>query len=316
MKGMRLDAALAQLCAGVSRSRLASLIRDGAVSIGGEAVTRPRELLAGGEAIEVHFPAPSDPPLPGPDDPFRLPLLYEDEHLIVIDKPAGLVSHPSPRFPTGSVACLADAHYGPLPQVQGEGRPGIVHRLDRMTSGVMLIGRTLEALEALKQGFRERRMHKTYVALVHGAPRFESDWLESRLAPTPGHPDRIRALREDPDDPAWQAAREASTYYEVRERFEGFALLECRPKTGRTHQIRVHLSSIGLPVVGDLIYRGSGRRARLQKDSLPAGAPEVTRHMLHAAALGFVHPVTGEEMRFEAPLPEEMERLVGWLRGR
>ncbi len=172
------------------------------------------------------------------------PILYEDEDIVAFDKPAGLVVHRNDRYGGGTLADLAQARYGPLPEVQGEHRPGIVHRLDRETSGVIVLGRTQEALEELKRQFKEREAEKTYLAFVHESPRFDSEWIDEPIGTDERHPERKMVV------PRGQG-REASTYYEVRERFRGFSLIECKPRTGRTHQIRVHLSWAEHSLVGD-----------------------------------------------------------------
>ena len=303
LAGARLDVALAQLAEGWSRSRLQALVRARRVRVDGAEVCRPRTAVEAGARLEVDFPAAEPATTPDGEAITGLEVLHEDEHIVVIDKPAGLVAHPNTHFQTGTVSHLAEGRFGELPRVQGEDRPGIVHRLDRLTSGVMVIGRSPEAIRCLKEQFKGRRVDKTYLAIVHGVPRFDSEWIEKSIAPVPRHPDRFRVVSDG-------EGREASTYVETRERFRGFALLECKPKTGRTHQIRVHVASGGHPIVGDRVYHHPGPLPV----PLPEDAPHPKRQALHARALSFEHPASGERVRFEAPLPDDMRELLEWLR--
>lgn len=296
LAGSRLDRALVELVAGPSRSRIQEWIRGGRVRVDGRVEKRSGLLLEAGARIEIEQPA-----RPAPLDPAqaraRLPLLEVDEHWVAVDKPAGMLTHGGEE----SVATLASAIFGPLPTAQGADRPGIVHRLDRDTSGVLVLGRNERALSELLRQFREREVEKTYLAIVHGEPRFESDWIEKPLGREPGG-ERVVVLPEG-------EGRAASTYYELRERLGDFALLACKPLTGRTHQIRVHLSSIGHPLLGEPLYR------RRDVQSRPAAhLPEVERQMLHAHELVLAHPASGERHRLRAPLPADFEGVLARLR--
>ena len=299
----RLDRALVALVPGYSRSRLQQLVRDQHVRVDGLIARRPSAPVAAGCELVVDLPPRYEATTAAGEPVAGLVVVYEDEHLAVIDKPAGLVAHPNERFQTGTVSELAVARWGSLPEVQGEDRPGIVHRLDRMTSGLMLIGRTHAALRRLKEQFQERAVEKTYVALCHGSPRFHSEWIEVPIERHPRTPERLRAATEG-------TGREAQTYIECVERFHGFARVIVQPKTGRTHQIRVHLHHMGLPIVGDRVYRHPGALAVPLADE----APQPHRQALHAAAIAFEHPVSGEWVRFESPLPGDMQALLDWLR--
>jgi len=301
--GWRIDRVLVELLPDSSRARLQAWIREGRVEVDGLRVKKPSNEVVAGVSIDIVPPAPIDREVSG-RLATSLSVLYEDEHLVAIDKPAGMLSHPSERTAQGTLADLAEGRFGPLPQIQGEDRPGIVHRLDRWTSGVMVLGRTTEALEDLKRQFKERTVEKTYMALVHGLPRFESDWIDAPIIRPRNRRDRYEVARGDDE------GRQAQTYYEVRERFAGFAFLACFPKTGRTHQIRVHLASIGHPLVGDRVYRQPGALAV----PVPAEAPVVDRQALHAQELKVEHPQTRERLSFEAPLATDIEALVEWLR--
>lgn len=320
--GERLDRALAALVPGESRTRLQALVREGRVRVDGAAVVRANVSVAPGASIELDL-SPREAPQVTRSQ-IELAVLFEDEHLVAIDKPPGLVAHPTARGGDGStIAEIAVRQFGELPSVQGEDRPGIVHRLDRLTSGVMVLGRTQAALENLKAQFKARSVEKTYWALAHGDPRFDSDWIENRIAPMEGAFDRFRALPKTRDipvdegrpggpepEPEDQRGREATTYYEVLERFRGLVSLACFPKTGRTHQIRVHLCAVGLPIVADRQYRPSGS----VRHPLPPEAPVPDRQALHAQRLVLDHPVSGERLTFDSPRPDDMSALLTWLR--
>lgn len=302
--GTRLDAFLARQPEVRGRSMARRLLDRGCVAVQGR-VARPSLMLEAGAVVEVQLPPdvredPLAPDLPLPE----VPLLYDDPWLCVIDKPPGLAAHPpedrSVRAHT--VASWALARFGPLPSPEDTERPGIVHRLDRDTSGVMVIAKTQAALDALRAQWKARTVEKTYRCVVFGVPRFQSDWIERAIAPDPRHPDRMTVVDE--------GGREAQTYYEVVERFDGFADVRCRPRTGRTHQIRVHMTSIGHSLVGDRVYRSRSR----QHERLPAHAPDPGRQCLHAQRLALLHPGTEEPLEFEAPLPADLRRLLEWLR--
>lgn len=301
-RGSRLDHVVSELVPDVSRSRLQAWIKAGRVRWKGVTTTKPGLLLLEGGELEVDFEAA----VPSAPEGFRaedLAVLHADEHLVVIDKPAGLLTHKNTDDGELGAADLVVERFGPLPDLGDPMRPGVAHRLDRDTSGVLAFGRRPEALEALKRQFQERTVEKTYAAIVHGSPRFDSDWIESWIGRSEKVRDRIATLPEG-------EGRFASTYYETRERFEGFALLAVFPKTGRTHQVRVHMSSVGLPLVGDEVYRPRGKAI----PRVPADAPAPQRHALHAEVLALRHPATQEPLRFTAPLPADMSTFLQWLR--
>jgi 23S rRNA pseudouridine1911/1915/1917 synthase len=303
--GQRLDQFLARQPEVGSRARARELIDNGMVSVSGARAKAGLQLEPG---QTVTFEPPVLPPadrLAG--DGTALPplrVLYADDWIVAIDKPAGLLSHPTEDrdFAGHSVASAARAQFGELAVVGGTDRPGIIHRLDRDTSGVMLLARTEQAFHLLRAQWQARTVAKEYRCIAFGESRFDSDWIERRLAADPGHPDRMTVVQE--------GGRDAVTYYEVVERFDGFTHFLCRPKTGRTHQIRVHMMSIGNSLVGDRLYRS--RRAQHQE--LPAGAPDPQRQCLHALRLCIEHPGTGEPIEFEAPMPTDLEELLRWLR--
>jgi len=301
-QGARLDRCLADLMPGVSRTRIQAWIGAGAVRLDGHVPAKVGIAVRGGEQIEVEVREVDERRVED-GAAVELPKLFVDEHLIVVNKPAGMLAHPTPTLRGATVSELAVREFGDLPSLQGRDRPGIVHRLDAGTSGVMVLARTEEAFEGLLRQFRARTVVKTYTAIVHNAPRFDSDWIESGLERNPKAPQKRRVAAEG-------EGRSAATFYRVSERLRGFALLDCQPKTGRTHQIRVHLHHIGLPIVGDRLYKHHGPlRVPLSKS-----APALGRQALHAARLEFAHPVSEAPLVFEAPLPADMADLLAWLR--
>lgn len=314
LAGARLDVALTELLESWSRSRVQRAIKGGKVRVDGREARRANAAVDAGARIEIDTNDGREVSTDVAGGPILdLVVLHEDDDLAVIDKPAGLVTHPSPRQRRGTVSDLAVARYGPLPEVQGDDRPGIVHRLDRLTSGVMVIGRTDAALEGLKAQFKDRTVAKTYHAIVHGEPRFDTEWLTGAIGASPRHRDRMRVVPEDLVDELLESgeARTAETLVERMEDFGAAALVAARPRTGRTHQIRVHLQHAGLPIVGDRVYGPGGALKR----PLPPGAPRMERPALHARELSFDHPRTGERMTFTAELPADMAGLLDALRG-
>ena len=296
--GTRLDIYLASQFEGWSRARLQRLIENEDVLVNGK-VTKPSYRLREQDEIEVELITP-------PADfftPENIPLdiVYEDETLLVVNKPAGLVVHPSPGTPSGTLANALAYHFQQLP---GAGvRPGIVHRLDRDTSGLLVVAKTEAALENLSDQFRDRTVFKSYVALVHGRVLASSGKIDQPLARDPSNRTRMAVVR---------GGRQAVTLYRVRKAFERFTLLDVELKTGRTHQIRVHLAWLKHPVVGDETY-GGGRDNTIQDAQLRARVRHLTRHFLHAEKLGFMHPVKQEFMKFESPLPEELSDFLAAL---
>ncbi len=301
----RLDlAAFELLQSGISRSRLGTWIRDGRMTVNGEATDAPAHPVEPGDVLELRPPRQMVIEQGSPLEP---QILYEDDFLAVIDKPAGLVMHGTTFGDTQpTVASWLVQRYGNgLPIGQGAERPGVIHRLDRDTSGVCVVGRDKAAFEDLMEQFAERSVAKEYQALIYGAPRFESDWIEKRLMSDPRRPNLVKVTKSFDS-----GTRDAATYYQVLERFDGFALLRLRPRTGRKHQIRAHLRSLDHPIIGDPIYRARNYGLGM----LPAGYPAVERTLLHARALRFEHPSTGEQMTFRSDLPPDMADLVEFLR--
>jgi 23S rRNA pseudouridine1911/1915/1917 synthase len=247
-------------------------------------------------------------PAPTPSDlqPQEIPLdvLYEDGHLIAINKPPGLVIHPAAGNPDGTLVNALLAHCRDLSGVGGVERPGIVHRLDKDTSGVLVAAKTDAAHRALSLAFRWRTTDKRYLAVVYGVPKTDEGVVD---APIARHPSERKRMAVVPD------GRAARTLWFVRERFAGAALVECRPVTGRTHQIRVHLTHAGHALIGDAVYAGRQWRA-IADPQLAARCRDFPRQALHAWRLTIQHPATGEPITFEAPLPADLEELLAALR--
>jgi 23S rRNA pseudouridine1911/1915/1917 synthase len=283
----RLDHFLQLHCPDYSRSRLQAWIKDGRVLINGRP-QRPSHLLREGDLIEVN-PAPLAPLTATPED-IPLTVLYEDDDMVAIDKPAGMVVHAGAGVRSGTLVNALLHRFGSLSTAGGDLRPGIVHRLDRYTSGVLLVAKTDAAHRSLAEQFAGRRVRKVYIALVHGVVKADHGRIEKPIARDPNA--RVRMTARLP------RGRHAWSEYRVLRRFEKFTLLEVLIGTGRTHQIRVHLSSIGHPVVGDRLYG--------------APAQALGRYFLHAASIRFEQPSTGETVEVSSPLPRELE---GWMQG-
>ena len=302
----RLDTFLSRLPQIASRSEARALLDAGLVAVDGQP-EKPSFALKLGQVVTFRPRIETDPVVALGVRTLQscgARILYEDAHILVIAKPPGLSAHPPERRgdTSANVAHLALKHCGELPRLGGEDRPGIVHRLDKDTSGVMVIARTEQAFHALQSQFKARSVQKEYRAICYGESRFDSDHIARNIATHPTAPDRMIVVD--------QGGRESETYYEVVERFTGFTHFRCKPRSGRTHQIRVHMMSIGHSLVADRVYRARNQ-VHLR---LPEGAPDPGRQCLHAARLEFAHPHTEERMVFEQPIPEDMEQLLAWLR--
>ncbi len=294
--GLRLDQALAKLMPLHSRSRLQAWLREGRIRIDGAPESEPTRKIWGGERIEVEVK--EDPrAVPDEAEDIALAIVHEDEDILVVNKPAGLVVHPGSGNWAGTLL-NALLHHAPALAIIP--RAGIVHRLDKETSGLLVVAKTLEAQTDLVRQLQARTVHRHYLALVHG-PVAGAGTVDAPIGRHPSQRVKMAVVAE---------GREARTHYSVLERFEQATLLECRLETGRTHQIRVHMASIGHPLVGDPTYgkRGNARAGSL---SLLAAFP---RQALHAFRLALIHPRTHEEIAWEAPLPEDFEHLLQGLR--
>ncbi|KRB10942.1 23S rRNA pseudouridine(1911/1915/1917) synthase RluD [Lysobacter sp. Root690] len=296
--GRRFDAVLAELFPDYSRSRLAAWIKSGDARLNGQEV-RPRDPVQGGEAVELNIVLDTQTHAVAED--IALDILYEDSEVIVLDKPAGLVVHPGAGNPAGT---LVNALLHHDPGLSALPRAGIVHRLDKDTSGAMVVARTLPAHTSLVEQLSARDVHRQYLAVVVGA--LVSGGTAN--AAIDRHPrDRLRmGVRED--------GKDAVTHYRLRERFRAHTLLECRLETGRTHQIRVHMQHLKHPIVGDPLYGGPLKLPKGATEGLVETLRGFKRQALHAETLEFKHPASGEPIRCTAPVPADLQRLVAELR--
>lgn len=282
---MRLDKFLAEERREVSRSQIQAWIKEGRVTVNGRPV-KPNYKLAPNDQILLRLPPPETLTLH--PEPMVLDIVYEDEDLLVINKPRGLVVHPAPGHYSGTLVNGLLAYGIPLSSLNGMLRPGIVHRLDKDTSGLIMVAKNDETHLSLAQQLKEQSVLRKYTAVVHGVVAHRSGTIDAPIGRDPRQRLRMAVV---------PSGKQAITHFEVKARFKKFTLLECRLETGRTHQIRVHLKYIGHPVVGDPIY---GR----------ADSPRFPGQALHAKVLGFKHPSTGKEMFFETELPEDIVQLI------
>jgi 23S rRNA pseudouridine1911/1915/1917 synthase len=301
--GRRLDLWLAERLPDLSRTRIKALVEAGRIRVDDAPALKASRRLRPGERVEAELPPPP------PDDmvPEAIPLTiaFEDDHVLVVDKPAGIVTHPGAGARTGTLAAAALAHAPGIAGVGGPRRPGIVHRLDKGTSGLIALAKTPRAYDSLTAQLQRRTVSRRYLCLAHGAIRKEEGVIDAPIARDPRSRVRMAVARAG-------TGRRAVTRFRVLERFRAFTFLECRLETGRTHQIRVHLASMGHPLLGDETY--GGRRARSEEalpEELAKGLGGVA---LHAAGLSFLHPETGAQVELASPLPNRIERILSHLR--
>lgn len=300
LSGKRLDEILHILHPEHSRSALQKMVRRGDVKLNGKRVVRSNIRPGPRARVRLDLHAESQASQ-GAQAAAQLRLIHDDEHLLVFDKPAGMLTHSNEKSTGASLADEAVQRFGQLPLLMGAERPGVVHRLDRETSGVIVLARTGEAMEALREEFRERRVQKLYLALAYGKPQEEEQLLDWDLGPRAGSADRQECRRKGRGKPA-------ETAVQLREELGACSLLACRPHTGRRHQIRVHLNQAGTPVIGDKLY-GAKHAPVLAGDP-----PKIGRQYLHAAEISLRHPASGKELRFECELPADMQAMLDWLR--
>lgn len=303
--GTRLDKWLADAAPALSRSRLKALILDGRVSLDGATIVDPSARVKSAQCGVIDVPA-ATPALPVPQN-IPLTVVYEDDDLIVIDKPAGMVVHPAPGSPDGTLVNALLYHCGDrLSGIGGVRRPGIVHRIDKDTSGLLVVAKTDRAHHGLSAQFADKSAERAYWAVVWGTPLPRSGSVEGNIGRSPQNRQKMAIVRS--------GGKSALTRYTTLKTFcaDSVSLIECRLATGRTHQIRVHLTQIGHGLIGDPLY-GSGRRVRGLPPNARAAAEAFPRQALHAWLLGFTHPVTGAALRFESPMPEDLQHLLAAL---
>ncbi len=311
--GERLDVFLASQLPLLSRSRIKTLVEKGQVFNGENRQTNVSYKIKGNETFYVNVPLPP----PAEPEPENIPLniLFEDDHILIIDKPIGLSCHPAPGNWTGTLVNAILYHCGPdLARVGAMGRPGIVHRLDKDTSGVMVVCKSAMAMTSLGHQFQKRTIDRLYHAFIIGEPKTPNGRIEARIARDPFDRKRMAIVKENSE-----AGRDAATNYKVLETFDDgksrkarASLIECKLETGRTHQIRVHMKHIGCPLIGDNVY-GDNNLGRALLKSLPIEA-QITRQALHAKTLSITHPATRERISFESEYPDDMVRLYEELK--
>ena len=295
-QGQRLDRFIAIQLPEISRTHVQNLIDEGRVLVGGIA-KKPSHRLEPDETVNIEIPAPISPGVE-PED-IALDILYEDQDIVLLNKASGMIVHPGAGEDGGTLVAALLHRYGAegLSTTGGVIRPGIVHRLDKDTSGVIVIARNDESHVKLVEEFRERRVEKTYLALLHGAIKGEKGRIELPISRDMKRRSRMTARRAD--------GREASTDWRLRLRIDQFSLVEANIHTGRTHQIRVHFSALTFPVVGDTLY-GAPRQERIGRELMPP----LERNFLHSARIAFAHPQSGKRMEFRAPLPKELVTYI------
>ena len=303
IKGMlgkpgRLDKALAE-ASGLSRGRIKELLSEGAVEVNGQPASSPTAKASEGAAFTITLPPTAEPEAQPQDIP--LDVVFEDEHLLVVNTPAGMVVHPAAGNPDGTlVNALLHHCRGQLSGINGVARPGIVHRIDKDTSGLLVVAKTDAAHEGLAAQFADHSIHRRYLAICVGYPNPREGTIDARLGRSDRDRKKMAVLPKDSS-----RGKHAVTHYKTLQTLDGCALIECRLETGRTHQVRVHCQSIGHPLVGDPVY---GRDSKALRPVLKRIG--FARQALHAAELGFIHPVTGAEVHFTADLPADMQELI------
>lgn len=301
-RGERLDAFLAAAVAELTRSGAQRLIEQGWVLVAGKEVKSSHKLSAG-EEISVSIPPP-EPSTAVPED-MPLNILYEDADLVVVNKPAGLTVHPGAGNKSGTLVNGLLAHCKDLSGIGGQIRPGIVHRIDKDTTGILVVAKNDAAHETLARQFREHTVKRVYLAFVFGSPKSDKERIEGEIGRDPVDRKKMSGKAKH--------GRNAVTHWKVLARYPGVTLLKIRLETGRTHQIRVHLSEAKHPLLGDSVYGGDARLVNIKDAKLKALIKELGRQALHAKTLGFIHPSSGEYIEFDSELPEDMQRILDYL---
>lgn len=304
-EGSRLDQFLVAHICELSRARAQTLIHSGGAKVDGRAA-KPSHRVRQGESIRIVVEPPEPPSYEAEDIP--LDIVFEDKHIIVVSKPAGMVTHPAAGVQSGTLVNALLAHSRGLPKIGGEDRPGIVHRLDKKTSGLLVVAKTEAAHRRLSESISHRDVKRRYRALAYGVFDESEGTIDAPIGRSPSDRKKMAV--------AGLGNREAVTHFSVKESFGGVSHLAVRLSTGRTHQIRVHMAYIGHPIVGDPVY-GTGLKRFHEKMPKPAvdAVSGLEGHMLHSESLEFGHPATGETVQFSAPAPDEFDNLVRLLRG-
>ncbi len=298
LSGKRADIVLSHFLSDHTRSQIKKLIDDHHVLVQGQPI-KPSKKFDGGEIVEITLPAPVS--IDAEPEDIDLEVLYEDSSIIVVNKPAGMVVHPGAGVKTGTLVNALLFRCKDLSGIGGKIRPGIVHRLDKETSGVMVVAKNDHSHNSLVNQFKSRTVKKRYLAIVEGNLNKDSGSFESVIGRDPVH--RIKMSSKS------KSGRESLTFWKVLNRFESACLVEAEPKTGRTHQIRVHFSENGYPILADKVY-GHKRQKNL---ILSTAEKMIGRHALHASKIGFTHPVNGEWVEFTAPIPEDMKQALDYI---
>lgn len=306
--GQRLDVFLAHRLDQFSRAQLRAAVQEGHASVDGQR-RKPSYHVRAGQVVELkEVDVPREGPVP---ESIPLEILYEDEHFVAVNKPPNMVVHPARGNWRGTLTNALAAHFQQLSSVGGSHRPGIVHRLDRDTSGVIVVAKTNAAHYALADAFHDREVEKEYWAYVAGEPDRDADRVTQPIGPHPYHREKM-AIRKH-----HASSRDAETFYRVMERYAGYARIAAFPKTGRTHQIRIHLAHAGCPVLCDKLYAGHSRlTVRQLMPTLDSDEIVLERQALHARRLVIPHPATKEAIELVAPLPDDLRRLEAWLERR
>ena len=297
--GLRLDKALAELLPDLSRERLKSLIVEGEVTAGGRTLN-PSMKVAAGQLFAVNIPAPAEAEAIAQDIPLNI--VHEDADLIVVHKPAGLVVHPAAGNLDGTlVNALLHHCRGELSGIGGVARPGIVHRIDKDTSGLLVVAKSDRAHEGLAQQFKTHSIDRLYAAIVYGLPQPSAGTVDTWIGRSDADRKKMAVHREG-------RGKHAVTHYRTIERLAGAALVECKLETGRTHQVRVHMAHLGHPLIGDPVYSRDRKGFKTILETL-----RFKRQALHAKRLGFIHPLTGQKLSFDSALPTDMQELLSEL---
>jgi 23S rRNA pseudouridine1911/1915/1917 synthase len=287
---------------GLTRSMAQRLIETGLVTVDG-ALNKSSLKLHGGERIAVTIPPPA--PIDPEAEKIPLDILFEDHDIVVVNKRAGMVVHPGAGNTCGTLVNALLGHCSDLSGIGGELRPGIVHRIDKDTSGVLVVAKNDHAHHSLSRQFKEHSIKRVYIALVFGSPRQDKGRIEAAIGRHPVDRKRMSGTA--------RRGKEAVTHWQAIGRYRQLTMMRIRLETGRTHQIRVHLSEAGYPLIGDAVYGGSGRTASIQDPQLRELIKGLGRQALHAKTLGFIHPTSGEYLEFDSELPEDMRRIIDYL---